>query len=315
MTQAEKKEFILSVLTNQWWKVEYDDYFTSDLVIEYPFAPPGMFQELHTAQIIAHKDWLNRTVRTWGVEVLSLLGPKEEDGDRFFLTWTVNGDVHWGGTDKTYSNRVITRITLKDGKICNMREWSNPFQYIWAAGREIPLFQVKLDSTSKIGDALHTPLPPAQVYDLSHNACEVRRLENIDRFLSTKPGYACSPVKVSEGFLRYVWFVPPEMKDHYASDETPFMELWSSLSTASFSFLPGSILYETEDPHECFFEPCAYGMYHWMGNNSFGGYMNRYLCHIEMNEQGFATRYDEYLNPINKMNSINQSIPTFPWLY
>ena len=93
------------------------------------------------------------------------------------------------------------------------------------------------------------------------------------------------------------------------------MSLWSNLSTESFRFLPGAIVYETEDPNEAFFEASAYGMYHWEGNHSYGGYMNRYLMHITMNEQGLCNRYDEYLNPINKMNSINQSIPSFPWLY
>lgn len=315
MTQADKKKFILSVLTQQWWKAAYDENFTEDLVLEFPFAPPGMFQKVEFPQTLAHKEWLGRTVRSWDVEVISIVGLKQLDSDVFFLTYNVKGDVHWGGNDGAYQNRVIDRVTLRDGKICNIREWSNPFQYIWAAGREIPTFHVSLDHHANIGPALHQPLPPTPEYDLSPEACEARRAENIDRFGSDRPGYACTPIKVPEGFLRYVWFVPPEMKDYYSAEEEPFMSLWSNLSTESFRFLPGAIVYETEDPNEAFFEASAYGMYHWEGNHSYGGYMNRYLMHITMNEQGLCNRYDEYLNPINKMNSINQSIPSFPWLY
>lgn len=315
MTQAEKKEFILSVLKQQWWKKEYDSCFTSDLALEMPFAPPGMFQEIKFPQTLVHKQWLNRTVHRWEVEPLSIVGPKQPDGNVFFLTYNVKGTVHWGGIDGAYQNRVVARVTLQDGLICNIREWSNPFQYIWAAGREIPTFHVSLDVHSKVGAVLHQPLPPTPEYDLSPEACEARRAENIDRFSSDKAGYACSPIKVNEGFQRFVWFVPPEMKDSYSAEEEPFMSLWSGLSAESWAFLPGAIVYETEDPNEAFFEASAHGMYHWEGNHSFGGYMNRYLMHITMNEQGLCTRYDEYLNPINKMNSINQSIPSFPWLY
>lgn len=315
MTQAEKKEFILSVMSQQWWKPCYDSAFTDDFKLECPFAPPGMFQEIPFPQIMVHKDWLARTVKSWEVDVISILGPKQPDGDVFFLTYNVRGAVHWGGCDGEYQNRVVDRVTLRDGKICNIREWSNPLQYIWAAGREIPLFRVSLDWNCNIGSVLNRPKAPEPEYDLSPEACEARRKENIFRFSTDTAGIACQPIRVPEGFLRYVWFVPPEMKDHYSDEEAPFMELWSSLSCDGFQFLPGAVVYETEDPNECFFEPSATAVYHWEGNHSHGGYMNRYLCHIEMNEQGFCTRYDEYLNPINKMNSINKSIPSFPWLY
>ena len=315
MTEAEKKELILSVLTNQWWKPEYNACFTEDFCLELPFAPPGMFQEIPFPQIDVHKEWLCRTVKSWNVEVLSIVGPKQPDGDVFFLTYNVKGDVCWGGNDGTYQNRVVDRVTLQGAQICNIREWSNPFQYIWAAGREIPTFHVSLDWNSNIGSVLNRPITPLPEYDLSPEACEARRAENIYRFSTDTAGIACQPIKVKDGFQRYVWFVPPEMKDHYSDEEAVFMELWSSLSCESFHFLPGAKVYETENPNEAFFEPSATAVYHWEGNHSYGGYMNRYLCHITMNEQGFCDRYDEYLNPINKMNSINQSIPTFPWLY
>ena len=36
---------------------------------------------------------------------------------------------------------------------------------------------------------------------------------------------------------------------------------------------------------------------------------------METDENGFIIKYGEYLNPISKFNSINVSLPSFPWLY
>lgn len=303
------------MVQNGWWRSDYDEMFDEGIIVEYPFAPPGMLQDLFPAQVFVQKQWLNKTVRNWKAKVESVLAAKDPAEDWFFITYDAEADVHWGGVDSRYENRYIAKVDFNEDRICRIREWSNPFRYIWAAGREIPIFRVSLDSTSKIGKFLDTPKVEQPQYDLSPEACQQRRQSNIDCYLSTETGYAWNPIQAPTGYQRFVWFVPPEMKDFYDEEEVKFMTLWTNASYDSFAYLPGTKIFETEDPNEVFYESSAMGDYHWEGNHSHGGYMNRYLLHICLDEQGFCTRYDEYLNPINKMNSINKSIPSFPWLY
>jgi hypothetical protein len=111
-----------------------------------------------------------------------------------------------------------------------------------------------------------------------------------------------------------LWFAPYEMNE----DSTPIRQAghvdWISRSTIRLIRYEDPIVYETDNPDIYFIELGTYGEMAWAGNDAQGGYRNRYVFYIEF-ENGWVKNHSECLNPINKFNSINISIPSFPYFY
>ncbi len=318
MTRNEKKKMLTELFQQKWWLGEFRDHFTEDLTYEAPMAPPGMLQSLNEGMTAIHMMWLSATVKTWEAEILKSYGPKEENGDTFFIIYNVKADVKWGGTENTYSNkRGVLRIRMNGDKICSIKEWFNPLNWIKAAGRDVPVFGMSIPMCNELSRAIHKEKPARPEYDMSPEACENRRKSNIECFGSLEKGYACSPIPVEKGFDRLVLNVPANMKEDVTPEEREYFDLWLAVGeTKPWTWMPGAVVYETDDPYASFSEPCGYGGYNWPGNEEFGMfYANKYICYIELDDKGFCKRYWEFLNPIAKMNSVNKSLPSFPWLF
>ena len=43
-----------------------------------------------------------------------------------------------------YENYAVLRVTVKNGKVVNIKEWSNPFKYYAAIHVTLPTFYVKI---------------------------------------------------------------------------------------------------------------------------------------------------------------------------
>lgn len=53
----------------------------------------------------------------------------------------------------------------------------------------------------------------------------------------------------------------------------------------------------------------------WLCRTVSNWYVKDMKLYLELDDYGFIRRYDETLNPINKMNSINKPLPAFPYMY
>lgn len=96
------------------------------------------------------------------------------------------------------------------------------------------------------------------------------------------------------------------------------MEAWGQLSSVYAGdvppyFDPNGKVYATLDPSLFICEYSVYGSSDWIGNNCPGMYRNQYFHVFRLDELGRIVLHEEYLNPINKFNSINVSLPTFPY--
>lgn len=300
-----------------WWLPEHSGLLDERFTLELPFAPPGMVQYPCRGQVHAHKTWMGNTVSNWTVNVERIFAPKDPASGVYFAVYTVTADTRWGGAALPYRNRHIDRVTVKDGKVTNLREWFNPLEWLRAAGREIPLFRVEIpwQDVPKYREMREKREREAVEYDCSPEAVQARMEQNVRAFLASTSAENHQTFDSPTNYDRTVFWLPPEMKEHVEGDEVDQMEAWTWDSMHSWQLMDDAVAYETDDPKCWFFETGGYGQVSWLGNDSDGGYHNRYLKYMEMDDQGFIIKYGEYVNPINKFNSINKSIPSFPWLY
>jgi Phenazine biosynthesis protein A/B len=205
-------------------------------------------------------------------------------------------------------------VTIKDGKISHMKEWSNPLKYLEAAHLEIPKFLQKFDY-EKVAEA-RKKIPPRPEYDLSPEAIAKRAYDNVHSFIELNYFEAVKKRTYSKDYRHAIWYAPPDMKEEYDPEDYIAFDLWIDDSlTREWHGQPDPIPYSTDDPRVFFFESGGYGIAEWMGNGTVGGYVNRYMKYLELDDQGFIKRYDETLNPINKLNSINKPLPGFPYMF
>lgn len=311
------KRIVEKFVTSPWWKAEYEDLLSADFSLELPFAPPGVAQYPCAGQLWAHKQWLGKTTREWNVSVERIYPPKDPETGVYFAVTNVTAKVCWGGAESDYKNRVVARVTVRDGKVTNLREWSNPLEWLRAAGREVPLFRVAIpwDKVPKYREERLARESAPFTFDASPEAVKARMAQNVSAFCAATSEENHKTFDHPTNYDRTVYWLPHEMKEHVEGDEIDQMEAWTWGSMHTWKLMEDAIAYPTEDPKCFFFETGGYGDVSWLGNDSHGGYQNRYIKYMEMDENGFIIKYGEYVNPINKFNSINKSIPSFPWLY
>lgn len=314
---TEEKQLIERLVTIPWWKEECESLLNENFSLEMPFAPPGVVQNPCAGQLWAHKLWLRNTVKEWNAKVERIYAPEDAETGIYFVVYHVAAKVRWGESDGVYSSRTIDRFTIRDGKAVNLREWFNPLEWLRAAGRKVPIFQVEIpwDEVPKYREArLERETAPFE-FDMSPAAAKTRMAQNVSAFCAATSAENHKTFDHPTAYDRTVYWLPPVMKEHIEGEEVDQMEAWTWASMHSWKLMEDAVVYPTEDPKCLFFETGGYGDVSWMGNHSHGGYHNRYLKYMEMDENGFIVKYGEYVNPINKFNSINKSIPTFPWLY
>lgn len=303
-----------TMMANPWWEPEYDELFTPDFTIDMPFAPPGMDQHLGVGQVLPHKEWLNRTVKNWYVNDMKVYGPRDPFGDKYIIVRRCGGDVHWGGRDGRFESRMTTLLSIRNGKILYMKEWFNPLEFLKAAGLGVPAFRQTLDREN----APHTEKVTLEDMglELTKEAAAKRAEDNVLSFITLDSKAAGQKRIQSPDFKHAVWNAPPDMLEEYPEEDLEAFDKWVWDSITGFwAGHPDMIPYATDDPHYYFLEAGGYGQVEWIGNYAKGGYGNRYIKYIEIDDNGLLARWDENLNPISKFNSINVSLPTFPYLY
>lgn len=304
------------MITSQYWLPENRDMFSGDFTLELPNAPPGMPQYFNPVDSARYMDWFSRTVKTWKVDPgYGIYGTKDEN--LFWVVRVCSGDVHWGGVDGKFESRMVSRITTEKGKIKHMKELSNPLSFLKAIGAEVPIFRVEMDyeEIEKVKAEAAENTKPVQPMDNSP-AAVAKRLSNNLAIYREGLDYSAEAemMTLAENCEWRVWFLPPEMKAAYYGDEAIGIDIWTSRSVKSYRYLPDAIIYETDDPSIYFIECGGDGITDWQGNNALGAYRNRYVM-FDQFENGALIKHHEYLNPINKFNSINKSIPSFPYYF
>jgi ketosteroid isomerase-like protein len=107
------------------------DMVTDDVVMEFPFSPPGIVTRLEGKQAIA--DHLQRLGGL--LEISSMSAPtvhRSVDPDHFVLEFEGHG--RGLATGEPYDQQYISVIRLRDGKIAHYRDYWNPLVVLRALG-------------------------------------------------------------------------------------------------------------------------------------------------------------------------------------
>ncbi len=315
--KAAKKQnydLVQRMITSQYWRPENIAMFSGNFGLELPNAPPGMPQFFNHVDFLEYADWMTQTVKSWQVNPgYEIYGTKDEN--LFWVVRECSGDVHWAGRDGKFESRMVSRITTENGKVKHMKELFDPLSYLRAIGADVPTFHVKMDYDEIKKIKAQPAKPAAPPMDKSPAASAKRLANNLAVYKQGMDYKLEATVQTLTDDCEWrVWFLPPEMKAAYFGDEKIGINIWTDRSVISYKYIPGAVVYETDDPSVYFTETGGSGISEWQGNNVRGRYRNRYVM-FDKFENGAMVKHHEYLNPINKFNSINKSIPTFPYYF
>ena len=329
------------IASNAFWRHEYfPAYFTENFTMEFPTAPPGMPNYFSVWETERCFEWLNRTVRTWSVELEEFYSTP--DPEQFWAIGYCRGDVYWGNNNGCYESKYIMRIEMKDGKVNFIKGMIEPIRMLKAAGRSVPPLHKGIEDPrvdeylaahpearkNKEAKVFVDPSRSEASVDMSPEAINLRRANNLKES-------ACGVERekyrrlttANPGFTGAAWFVPddrpwadpPEpvmINDNKRPPEEAQMRIhaWLKSSSPWMYRDPRSVIYFTDDEHVCFVEMNSHGPARWHGNDCDNGHYHQpYLLIIKFDDAGRMVHRAEILNPVYKYFSVNLNIPSFPY--
>lgn len=317
--REENKAVAKRLITAPFWQEVCQPLFADGFYFDFPSAPPGMPQSFRDGEVDNFMEWMNRTVKNWTVELEEIHGV-QNDAVTFWAVGWVDADVCWGLHDGHFHSKLIARMEVTDQKLRYMKLMMDPLKFLDAAGRSYPIFRMDLYHPEI--DAMlahHKGNPHSKADDAAETvqtALSDRIQGNVDAFRSPDYWTAVShDATYSPDLKAFVWFLPPEMDSNpsYTPEELERVDVWSVLSCPEIDFDSSGVSWKADDADIYFGEYYCKGMTRWLGNNVEGHYRNHYFYILRMNEQGEIVVSEEFLNPVNKMNSINASVPSFPY--
>lgn len=300
-----------------YWEPDYAALFDADCVLEVPFAPPGMPQYFSAVERPIHFAWLARTTKNWSFTEVEPYGAPA-DTDVFWLMRRGSCLASWAGLrDQAFESRFILKLTIRDGVVTSLKELFDPMAFLRAAGKPLPVFPMVLDPEAVEREAPAIAAKRAMTFVCNDppEVCEARKARALDalRYHRIDPAYADAMPEAPnmDGFL---FFAPPGMDEFCTPHRQPGHLDWLSKCEVDSGYSSDTFpVYATADPDVYFDETCYHGLMHWPGAEP-GRYRNTYVDRIVF-DHGYIKEFSEALNPINKFNSINVCLPTFPYYF
>jgi ketosteroid isomerase-like protein len=286
-----------------YWLQGHAGFYTDNFTLEFPFAPPGWLQTLNIGETRAHFEWLRRTVKNWEWKNLRVYSTNFHD--KFWIKRDGAGDVFWAGKDGRFESRFVTLITVEDGKISRIKDHFDALAVYKAIGVTLPVFTY--DAPDPAFLPRRKPVP-----DISGDPEKLveKTKATLARFVAVD-FWDDEQINANE-IVHELPFAPPDMPKRYEANEYDALNVWISTNCLEWHTYAGNTLYETDEPGTYFIESGGAGFMSWAGVK--GHYQQRELSYLCI-ENGYAREFHEYFNPINKFNSINVSVPTFPYLF
>ncbi|KAJ5682497.1 hypothetical protein N7462_005662 [Penicillium macrosclerotiorum] len=157
--RIENQKIVDDYLATPFWEDDghVDRLFSSNCIWEFPYAPPGMPQAFSRPRRPVFAQWLRRTMREWtrsDVQYYPTLSPR-----RFWVESSTKAMVTWGDNfERAFECQHIELIEVTNGKISNLKTWSDPTAYYKAAGIILPSFQFNRPSVTP-SEYVDTPFP------------------------------------------------------------------------------------------------------------------------------------------------------------
>ena len=288
-----------------YWSDTAKELLAEDVILELPFAPPGWLQVMSEYETKAHFTWFHRTVTNWewsNVNVYATNYP-----DKFWIKRDGKGNVFWGGKSGIFESHFLTLIQIKNGKIIYIKDHFDNQMVYRAYNKELPEFYYDAPDVSTLPD--NEP-----VVDVSKDPelLKKKTLMAVKSFVNVDFWEEGSDSVYADNFVHGLPFTPDKMPRWYNRKEYDALNLWLQMHTHDWYVHPGTILYETDHEGEYIIESAGSGHMTWSGGN--GTYQNRHVSYLKI-VNGYAVKFDEYFNTINKFNSINISVPSLPYLF
>ena len=327
------------IASTPFWRSEFfPRCFTETFTMDYPIAPPGMPQHFDVWETERCFEWMNRTVKRWDVTLEEFYTTPTLE--RFWAVGRYSAQVFWGDRDGAYQSKFFMRMDTKDGKIDYIKLWMDPLGFLRAAGLEVPVFRMDLYD-GKVDEYLASHpgagAPPAaqkkddySSLDMSPEAIAQRRQYNLETNLCGIGREKYRKLEtINPAFSGGAWFIPHEM-DQIAHCRIPqrldgndFPEglgargfAWTKASSPWMYRDTRSTIFPTDDENVFFIEMHGHGPGRWRGNHCDNGHYHQpYLLILKLDRAGRILVRDEVLNPINKYNCVNISIPSFPYYH
>ena len=288
-----------------FWLPENGSFFHEHFHLEFPFAPPGWFQDMNEYETRTHFEWLNRSVKNWKWENSTVYATNLPD--TFWIIRDGEGDVFWNTHDGHFKSRFLTMVQLQDDKIIYMKDHFDNVHVYEAAGIKLPTFIYDAPAPESVPE--RPEVPKLQGEELQKNAiAAVKSMVCVDFWEDDGTSQT-----LANEFVHGLPFTPPDMPRYYNLREYDALNVWLQENTKNWVVYPGTVLYETDHEGEYIIESGGSGNESW-SHCPDGFYQNRHVSYLKV-ENGYAVNYDEYFDPLKKFNSINISIPSFPYLF
>jgi len=345
MTYKEKNmELVRKIISSAFWRAEhFPQYYTESFTMDFPSAPPGMPCHFSVWESERCFEWLNRTVKNWNVELEELYSTPNPD--QFWAIGICRGNVFWGGQDGRFQSKFFARIELKDGKVNYLKGWMDTLAFLRAANFKFTpivkgIFDPQVDKflanppvRLKVDKPKINPDDPYAGLDMSPGAIEERIQINLKQNIC---GIERETYRQAETFhpdyQRGAWFVPDDqpwcpfdehdksilrnsdMQKYMPKEFRPRIHAWVKSSSPWMYRDTRGVNFPTDDKLVYFAEMYSNGPSKWLGNgNHDGHYHQEYLMVMKFDEAGRELIRDEVICPLNKYNSANVSLPSFPY--
>lgn len=291
-----------------YWEESFDELFSENVVLDMPFAPPGMWQHLSPAEVKKHFEWLCRTVKNWKWDAPAKVFATDHD----HIYWVFRdggGDTHWAGKDGTFHSRMPALLRIENGRIVYIKEHFDMAAFYDAIGVELPHF--KYDAPDPAG---FEPRPAAPVVDHTPESMERQVQATLNFFIN--PSYWDPEVNcvLADDFVHELVDAPADMPRVYRGTEYDSINAWLGAHMGDCELFDLQF-YHTQDEHVYIAEFTCSVPVTWGGCDGGGHYSNREISYIELNDAGLCSRLDEYFHTMSKFNSIGVSVPSFPYLF
>ena len=291
-----------------YWEEPFEALFADTLVLDQPFAPPGMWQHLTTEEAKRQFDWLRRTVKNWRWDAPAKVFATDHE-HTYWVFRDGGGQTHWAGVDGEFWSRMPALLRIENGKIVYLKEHFDMAAFYKAISVELPRFEYDAPDPKTL-----TPRPPAPVIDHTPESLERQVQATLAFFIN--PNYWDPEVNcvLADDFVHELVDAPADMPRHYEGTEYDAINAWLGTHMGDCELFDLDF-YHTQDEHVYIAEFTCLAPVTWGGCTGGGYYSNREISYIEINDQGLCSRLDEYFHTLSKFNSIGVSIPSFPYLF
>ena len=298
-------QLVLRYLRSAHWQTEFDDLFAEDIVVDFPHAPFGMLQHMSAFEFSAYRYWLRNTVRSFQCKAEPCVIPTTDPNIFWTIRW-ITSNVHWAKRDGVFDCEFASRITVRDGKIVDIKEYGNPIAYYKAIGIILPNFNYLMDIVPN--------QPSARMPEnaKSHFTVEENIRRAVNNFANPISGLDEDPESIyAANMIEVTPFAPMDMAETWEGEAFDVQCEWMFRTVEEWNTDEKVPLYRCTDPHIIIVESCGYGKTSWSNCN--GHYTQRELQIVHLNDAGKIDHFRVYFNCLNKFNSMNQSIPAFPY--